>query len=177
MKIFFSICFLVILTVLIIAIVNRKKRETFNEIIKNNIIKIIVICCMIFIALFIFYNLIDMFSYYDEESVDITISITIFTSIFLYVLSTIILVFNKKLSKNKVLIISTIIIYILIIIITPVSFIEGHYHNVKATPENVPQGMDEDDILYDFYAYSETFINYKTYYNLFGVELYTIEEK
>ncbi len=161
--------FFVLIAVLIIIlfgilffIVLVRDKYKFRQLIKNNIVKIVIILHLVYVSIvFVFsYIIIKEFNYASIGC------------LFIILFSIIILVLNKKLSKNKKWTFLTIILFVLIICFVPVYSISGHYHVISEIEENTISTIDEN-IEND---YTEIIINYIDYRNCYFIKIYTAYE-
>ena len=154
--VFVLLGFLVIILfgIILLAILVRNKKE-FGQLIKKNIIKIVVIFHLVYVSIIFVFN-------YMDEVIKGEFNYTSIGCIFIILFSIVILIFNKKLSNNKILIIITIIIYILVLFFVPVLSIEGHSHEIERS---------EGEILSWF---NERIVEYTVYENCYSVDMYTV---
>lgn len=154
--VFVLLGFLVIILfgIILLAILVRNKKE-FGQLIKMNIIKIVVIFHLVYVSIIFVFN-------YMDEVIKGEFSYTSIGCIFIILFSIVILIFNKKLSNNKILIIITIIIYILVLFFVPVLSIEGHSHEIERS---------EGEVLSWF---NERIVEYTVYENCYSVDMYTV---
>ncbi len=176
---FVLIAFLIIILIGVGICVKNKKK--FGSLIKNNIIKIVVILHLIYISIiFIFGHIYEII---EGEFNYATIG-----CLFIILFSVIIIFFNKKLSKNKILKFSTIILYIIVLLFVPVYSISGHYHEISEEENIVEENVEEENTSNSSESsvgvqpsqftnvYAEKIISYTGYRNCYFIKIYTLYE-
>lgn len=111
------------------------------------------------IKIFVFLNIFVIFSFFEF----IFFATMTTTTIWIYIVLLInivmpILVFNKKILKNKKIVNCIIIVYLLLMIILPGYKIDGHEHTFD-------------------YTKMEVISHYTAYYNCYGIRLYKVIEE
>ncbi len=132
---------LIILICILAFLIIISKNKKLN--LKDNILKIIVIFNIVFVtALTIVSHVTDF---------------VIWAVVVLILINLLVLIFNKKLSKNKIILSISIVVYFAIMILLPTYKNEVHNHlinNIKASPEIIKY--------------------YTNYYDCYQIRIYTI---
>lgn len=175
---------IIIISILILAI-KSKKNGNFKEILKNNIIRVIILANFLaFIAIWLFYAISEVLDILiSKEPLEFLDVFLILCIIFISLLSMFLFVCSNRLSKNKITIIVTLVIYFAVVFFVPVGYGEWHEHvfekpeteqtDDNSTNKSVNNVNNNSMKSWVVKAQYEKIIEYKSYGNCYGITIYT----